>query len=66
MTSFVEDLATRILGGAAPAVVGLDPRPQALPAAVLPDAPLAEVVDIPEEGLSDEEAPSQFAGGSNE
>ena len=36
--TFVAELARRILGGAAPAVVGLDPRLDALPKGLLPDA----------------------------
>src|SRR5712671_2148543 len=40
--SFTQELASRIHSGAAPAVVGLDPRPDALPAKLLPDAPAPE------------------------
>jgi hypothetical protein len=36
--TFVAELARRILGGAAPAVVGLDPRLDALPKGLLPNA----------------------------
>jgi orotidine-5'-phosphate decarboxylase len=42
MSSFTQDLAARVLAGAAPAVVGLDPRPSALPASVCPGAPVTE------------------------
>lgn len=42
MPSFTQDLAERILRGAAPAVVGLDPRLDALPTTLLPDAPALE------------------------
>lgn len=42
MVVFAEELAARILRGAAPAVVGLDPRLDALPRDLLPDAPPAE------------------------
>lgn len=38
MTSFVAQLAARVLGGQAPVVIGLDPRIDALPAALLPGA----------------------------
>ncbi len=41
---FLVELTRRILGGSAAAVVGLDPRPDALPAAILPDAPAPERV----------------------
>lgn len=40
--TFVAELARRILSGAAPAVVGLDPRLDALPARLLPEAPASE------------------------
>ena len=40
--TFVAELARRILGGSAPAVVGLDPRLDALPAGLLPHAPAPE------------------------
>jgi orotidine-5'-phosphate decarboxylase len=42
MTGFVARLARRVLDGAAPAVVGLDPRLDALPAGLAPAAPPAE------------------------
>jgi orotidine-5'-phosphate decarboxylase len=42
MSNFAETLTERVRQGAAPAVVGLDPRPGALPAALLPEAPPAE------------------------
>ncbi|GAB4136090.1 MAG: orotidine-5'-phosphate decarboxylase [Planctomycetota bacterium] len=41
-SDFLTRLAARIRGGAAPAVVGLDPRPDALPGSLLPGAPAAE------------------------
>ncbi|MGE3173291.1 MAG: orotidine-5'-phosphate decarboxylase [Planctomycetota bacterium] len=40
--TFVAELARRVLAGAAPAVVGLDPRLDALPLDLLPDAPAPE------------------------
>lgn len=40
--TFVERLAERVLAGAAPVVIGLDPRLDALPAGLLPSAPPAE------------------------
>ncbi len=42
MSNFSETLTERLRQGAAPAVVGLDPRPGALPAALLPKAPPTE------------------------
>lgn len=42
MSNFAETLTERVRQGAAPAVVGLDPRPEALPATLLPQAPPAE------------------------
>lgn len=42
MQSFVQRLAERVLAGAAPIVIGLDPRLDALPAAVAPTASPAE------------------------
>jgi len=39
MSNFSETLTGRLRQGAAPAVVGLDPRPEALPADILPGAP---------------------------
>ncbi|MEC7584265.1 MAG: orotidine-5'-phosphate decarboxylase [Planctomycetota bacterium] len=39
MTTFVQELANRMLSGAAPVVVGLDPRPAALPADLEPNSP---------------------------
>ena len=39
MKTFAQELASRMLSGAAPAVVGLDPRLDALPATVEPDSP---------------------------
>jgi orotidine-5'-phosphate decarboxylase len=42
MTGFTHDLAERVLRGAAPAVIGLDPRIDALPAALAPDDPAPE------------------------
>lgn len=42
MANFSETLTERLREGAAPAVVGLDPRLEALPADVLPGAPPAE------------------------
>jgi orotidine-5'-phosphate decarboxylase len=42
MQSFVAQLAHRILGGMAPVVIGLDPRLDALPKALLPEAPPAD------------------------
>jgi orotidine-5'-phosphate decarboxylase len=42
VAAFVERLATLVQGGAAPAVVGLDPRPEALPASLLPELPAPE------------------------
>ncbi|MBX3462607.1 MAG: orotidine-5'-phosphate decarboxylase [Planctomycetes bacterium] len=41
MRTFVAQLAERVLDGHAPIVVGLDPRLDALPATLLPDAPPA-------------------------
>ena len=41
MQSFVARLAERVLGGQAPIVIGLDPRPDALPAKVAPGQPAA-------------------------
>jgi len=47
MQSFVAQLAQRVLGGMAPVVIGLDPRLDALPAAVLPGgAPAARIVEF--------------------
>lgn len=40
--AFCDQLERRILGGAAPAVAGLDPRLEALPQSLLPGAPPAE------------------------
>ncbi|MEY3162611.1 MAG: orotidine-5-phosphate decarboxylase [Planctomycetota bacterium] len=42
LVDFGHDLANKILHGAAPAVVGLDPRLDALPAGLLPGAPAPE------------------------
>lgn len=47
MQSFVAQLAQRVLGGMAPVVIGLDPRLDALPAAVLPGgSPAARIVEF--------------------
>ncbi|MCR9244474.1 MAG: orotidine-5'-phosphate decarboxylase [bacterium] len=42
MTSFVAEIARRVLAGQAPVVIGLDPRLDALPTAIAPGAPPAE------------------------
>ena len=42
LAAFTERLAACLLQGRAPAVVGLDPRPQHLPAGLLPDAPVPD------------------------
>ena len=42
MTSFVAEIARRVLDGSAPVIVGLDPRISALPAACAPGANAAE------------------------
>ena len=45
MQSFVTELGDRVLGGQAPIVIGLDPRPPALPERLLPGAaPVARIV----------------------
>lgn len=52
MQSFVAALAERVLGGQAPIVIGLDPRLDALPAAVAPGAaPVARIAAFYREAL---------------
>jgi len=52
MQSFVAALADRVLGGQAPVVIGLDPRLDALPAAVAPGAePAARILAFYREAL---------------
>jgi orotidine-5'-phosphate decarboxylase len=47
MQSFVAQLAHRVLGGMAPVVIGLDPRLDALPKALLPNgAPCERIVEF--------------------
>ncbi len=42
VNNFATDLEERIQSGTAPAVVGLDPRPDALPKAIAPDDPVVD------------------------